>query len=83
MTRCWHSVLTPLLQPTFGGSLADFDSNAAASAEEMTPETTPRSWWEAAGPNRETFTGFDETIAYMRGILDKDEQGFDVGLSLN
>lgn len=25
-----------------------------------------------------TYIGFDETVQYLRDILDKDEQGFDV-----
>ncbi|KAL7417473.1 serine hydrolase FSH [Mrakia frigida] len=67
-----------VLNPSFGGSLADFDSTAASTPEEQTPENTPRSWWEAGSDGMNmTYVGFDETVQYLREVLDKDEKGFD------
>lgn len=66
-----------VLNPTFGTSISDFDSSAATNVEEMTPETTPRSWWESGGPNKDVYEGFDASIEKLRDVLEADEQGFD------
>ena len=66
-----------VLNPTFGTSISDFDSSAATNVEEMTPETTPRSWWESGGPNKDVYEGFDASVEKLRDVLENDEQGFD------
>lgn len=43
----------------------------------MTPETTPRSWWESGGPNKDVYEGFDASVEKLREVLENDEQGFD------
>ncbi|CED84339.1 Phospholipase/carboxyhydrolase [Phaffia rhodozyma] len=66
-----------VLNPSFGGTLADFDSSATTSKGEMTPETTPRSWWEVEPDKKENFVGYDEAVRYLRDFIEKDEKGFD------
>lgn len=66
-----------VLHPTFGTSISDLDSSAATNVEEMTPETTPRSWWESGGPNKDVYEGFDASIEKLREVLEADEKGFD------
>lgn len=66
-----------VLEPSFGNSISDLDSSAATNVEEMTPETTPRSWWESGGPNKDVYEGFDESIVRLREVLENDTEGFD------
>ena len=55
-------------------SSQQFDSTATADSDD--PKTIPRAWWFAkAEEGRRHFTHFNESLVYLRKILDDSEQG--------